>query len=232
MKRDAHCNLQGVTNTPLRLSTNPFWAFSGSTDRGSPEAGRLEGWHLQSFHYRDVPPADEDSAPENGTFHLRRRGIPQYLHSHSPPSWLVAQQTGPGEEQEMLILSKTRRGHKRRQHHELTLSICSKVDGAAMVAGASSMIFWCLLWMEQSRPNREMAFPYSSARIWTSRCLACWASCMMKIGEPGTSDWTYMQKNNQRLWGYIWYLIKVRKTNKPFHFLQIWQLKSLPSLWL
>lgn len=43
MKRDAHCNLQGVANTPLRLSTNPLWAFFGSTDRGSPEAGRLEG---------------------------------------------------------------------------------------------------------------------------------------------------------------------------------------------
>lgn len=70
---------------------------------------------------------------------------------------------------------------------KLTRSICSKVEGAAMVAGASSMIFWCLLWMEQSLPNRDIAFPYSSARIWTSRCLACWASCMMKIGEPGTS---------------------------------------------
>lgn len=71
------------------------FGFFGSTDRGLPEAGRLEGWHPQSFQYRDVPPADVDSAPESGTFHLQSTGIPQYLHSRSPPSWLVAQQTGP-----------------------------------------------------------------------------------------------------------------------------------------
>lgn len=56
---------------------------------------------------------------------------------------------------------------------KLTCSIRSNVEAGAMVAGASSMIFWCLLWMEQSRPKREMAFPYMSPSIWTSRCLAC-----------------------------------------------------------
>lgn len=43
IKRDAHCDLQGVSNTPLRLRTNPFRVFFGSTDSGSPEAGQLEG---------------------------------------------------------------------------------------------------------------------------------------------------------------------------------------------
>lgn len=27
MKGNAHCNLQGVTNTPLKLKGNPFWVF-------------------------------------------------------------------------------------------------------------------------------------------------------------------------------------------------------------
>lgn len=139
-----------------------------STDRSLPEAGQLEGLHLQSSLYRDVPPAGGDSTPGNGNFHLQRRDIPQYLHLRSPPSWLVAQHTGPERgDKNVKFQPEFIRGGKINTGSDvkLTRSICSKVDGAAMVAGASSMIFWCLLWMEQSRPNREMAFPYSSARI-------------------------------------------------------------------
>ncbi len=76
----------------------------------------------------------------------------------------------------------------------LTLSICSKVVVETMVAGASSMIFWWRRWMEQSLPNREIALPYWSARICTSRWRACTASCMMKIGEPGTSACTCIEE--------------------------------------
>ena len=54
----------------------------------------------------------------------------------------------------------------------LTISISLKRRGSATDAGASSMIFWCLRCTEQSRPNKEMAFPYSSARICTSMCRA------------------------------------------------------------
>lgn len=73
-----------------------------------------------------------------------------------------------------------------------------------MVAGASSIIFWCLRCTEQSRPNREMALPYWSARIWTSRCLACLASCMTKIGEPGTSAWTWRESRIQFQSNSLW----------------------------
>lgn len=93
----------------------------------------------------------------------------------------------------------------RRQHSHkifidlcLTLSICSKVVVETMVAGASSMIFWWRRWMEQSLPNREIALPYWSARICTSRWRACTASCMMKIGEPGTSACTCIEEQTHR----------------------------------
>lgn len=72
-----------------------------------------------------------------------------------------------------------------------TCSMNSNTAGVAMVAGASSMIFWCRRWMEQSRPNRDTAFPYWSARIWTSRWRAFWASFMRKMGEPGISLCTW-----------------------------------------
>lgn len=73
-----------------------------------------------------------------------------------------------------------------------TFSISSNTSEVAIVAGASSMIFWCLRWTEQSRPNREMALPYWSAKICTSRWRACLANCITKIGEPGTSAWTWV----------------------------------------
>ena len=38
-----------------------------------------------------------------------------------------------------------------------------------MVTGPSSIIFWCLLWTEQSRPNKDTTWPYWSANIWTSK---------------------------------------------------------------
>lgn len=75
-----------------------------------------------------------------------------------------------------------------------TLSISSNTSEVAMVAGASSIIFWCRRCTEQSRPNREMALPYWSAKIWTSKWRACLANCMTKIGEPGTSAWTWRMK--------------------------------------
>mmetsp|Transcript_33206 Transcript_33206/g.73178 ORF Transcript_33206/g.73178 Transcript_33206/m.73178 type:complete len:203 (-) Transcript_33206:475-1083(-) len=61
-----------------------------------------------------------------------------------------------------------------------------------MMGGPSSKIFWNLRCVEQSRPFRATAFPYSSPTIWTSRCLAPVHSCIMKIGEPGTSFCTWM----------------------------------------
>lgn len=72
-----------------------FLWYVYSTDRRSPEAGQQESLHLQSFLYRDVPPAAGDSTPRNGSFHLQRRDTPQYLHLHSPPSWPVAQHADP-----------------------------------------------------------------------------------------------------------------------------------------
>lgn len=172
-------------------------------DGGLPEAGQLAGSRLRSSLYRDVPPAGEDSAPGSENCRPQRRDTPQYLRSRSPPSLPAARHTGPERGDEMSSFNQSLSGweNKYMQRREQTCSICSNVDEAAMVAGASSMIFWCLLWMEQSRPNSEMAFPYSSARIWTSRCLACWASCMTKMGEPGTSVWTCTQTNTQTtLW--------------------------------
>lgn len=71
-----------------------------------------------------------------------------------------------------------------------TCSITSVTEGAAMVVGASSMIFWCRRWMEQSRPKREMALPYSSASTCTSRCRACCANFIRKTGDPGASACT------------------------------------------
>lgn len=76
-----------------------------------------------------------------------------------------------------------------------TCSICSNTTEVAIVAGASSMIFWCLRCTEQSRPKREMALPYWSARICTSRWRDCLASLITKMGEPGTSAWTYNRNN-------------------------------------
>lgn len=75
----------------------------------------------------------------------------------------------------------------------------SNTAGVAMVAGASSMIFWCRRWIEQSRPKRDTAFPYWSARICTSRCRACWASFMRNTGEPGISLCTCRGKQRHSL---------------------------------
>lgn len=116
-----------------------------AAERGSPEAAQLEGSRLRSSLYRDVPPAGVDSAPGNGNFRLQRRDIPQYLHSHSPPSWLVARHTGAVRRDKKSQSELIRLKINKVRDIELTRSICSKVDGAAMVAGASSMIFWCLL---------------------------------------------------------------------------------------
>lgn len=79
-----------------------------------------------------------------------------------------------------------------------TLSISSNTSEVAMVAGASSIIFWCLRCTEQSLPNREMALPYWSAKIWTSKWRACLASCMTKIGDPGTSAWTWRTREKKK----------------------------------
>lgn len=80
---------------------------------------------------------------------------------------------------------------KRTCRATLTCSMCSNTTEVAIEAGASSIIFWCLRCTEQSRPKREMALPYWSARICTSKWRDCLASLITKIGEPGTSAWTY-----------------------------------------
>ena len=58
------------------------------------------------------------------------------------------------------------------------------------------MIFWCLRCTEQSRPNRDIALPYSSARIWTSRWRALY-------GDGGHKEqYNYLlfsQKSLQRI---------------------------------
>mmetsp|Transcript_29459 Transcript_29459/g.72931 ORF Transcript_29459/g.72931 Transcript_29459/m.72931 type:complete len:203 (+) Transcript_29459:1980-2588(+) len=59
-----------------------------------------------------------------------------------------------------------------------------------MVGGPSSNIFWKRRWVEQSRPLSATALPCSSPIICTSRCLAWVHSCIMNIGEPGTSALT------------------------------------------
>lgn len=46
-----------------------------------------------------------------------------------------------------------------------TFSISMKTSGLAMAAGASSMIFWCRRWIEQSRPNRDIALPIGKHHI-------------------------------------------------------------------
>ena len=81
-------------------------------------------------------------------------------------------------------------GYLSQRHVPLTCSIFSWTSRRAMVMGASSTIFWCLLCMEQSRPNSEIALPYLSASNCTSRWRAFFANFMIKIGEPGTSVWT------------------------------------------
>lgn len=95
---------------------------------------------------------------------------------------------------------------------ELTLSMSSKTSNFAIMAGASSMIFWCLLWMEQSRPNNDIALPYWSAKSWTSKCLAHLANFIINIGDPGTSAWTY------------WNIIII----SLIHFYLSWFLPSFP----
>lgn len=87
-----------------------------------------------------------------------------------------------------------------RTSHMRTFSMYSKTEEGATVAGASSMIFWCLRWMEQSRLNKEMAFPYWSAKTWTSRWRACCKNFITKMGDPGTSlctCWTKGKKIKQ-----------------------------------
>lgn len=102
-----------------------------------------------------------------------------------------------------------------------TLSIFSKMSEVAMVAGASSMIFWCLRWTEQSLPNREMALPYWSARICTSRCRACLASRMTKMGDPGTSVCTYGGKKSLLLKPVLSYRSEYAILNRLITFLQL-----------
>ena len=87
------------------------------------------------------------------------------------------------------------KGHKNTSHPSIlkqnnTSSIFLNTSGSAIAVGASSMIFWCLLCIEQSLPNRDIALPYLSPMSWTSRWRACIAIFIMKIGEPGTSVWT------------------------------------------
>lgn len=82
-----------------------------------------------------------------------------------------------------------------------TCSIFCWTSRRAMVIGASSTIFWCRRWMEQSLPNSEMALPYLSASNCTSRWRAFVASFMIKIGEPGTSVWTCQQPAKSQICG-------------------------------
>lgn len=84
-----------------------------------------------------------------------------------------------------------------RLFHINTCSICSNTAGVAIAAGASSIIFWCLRCTEQSRPNKEIALPYWSANICTSRWRDCLASLITNIGDPGTSAWTCIRKWNK-----------------------------------
>ena len=44
-------------------------------------------------------------------------------------------------------------------------------DSMVRTAGASSMIFWCLLWTLQSLSNRWSMLPCLSPNTWTSTCL-------------------------------------------------------------
>ena len=69
-------------------------------------------------------------------------------------------------------------------------SISRKIAGSAIVGGPSSKIFWKRRCVEQSRPLSATALPNSSPTICTSRCLACVQSCIMNMGEPGTSALT------------------------------------------
>mmetsp|Transcript_23599 Transcript_23599/g.57154 ORF Transcript_23599/g.57154 Transcript_23599/m.57154 type:complete len:223 (+) Transcript_23599:5435-6103(+) len=66
-------------------------------------------------------------------------------------------------------------------------SISLNVAGGTIVGGPSSKIFWKRLCVEQSRPLRATAFPWASPTIWTSMCRAFLQSCIINIGEPGTS---------------------------------------------
>lgn len=110
VKWDAHRNLWEIKQifrwenliSICRINKNKFLILflgynyvSEPPNRGLPEVEQLASLHLRSSLYKDVPPAGEDSAPENGNFHLQSRDIPQYLHSHSLRSWPVAQHTRP-----------------------------------------------------------------------------------------------------------------------------------------
>ena len=69
-------------------------------------------------------------------------------------------------------------------------SISRKIFGSATVGGPSSKIFWNRRCVLQSLPDNATALPYSSPTICTSKCLACVHSCIMNIGDPGTSALT------------------------------------------
>lgn len=59
----------------------------------TPVSEQQAGWHQQSSLYRDVPPADEDSAPRSGSSHQHHCIDTQlFLHSHTRPSWPTLQQ--------------------------------------------------------------------------------------------------------------------------------------------
>mmetsp|Transcript_33651 Transcript_33651/g.68851 ORF Transcript_33651/g.68851 Transcript_33651/m.68851 type:complete len:210 (-) Transcript_33651:643-1272(-) len=72
-------------------------------------------------------------------------------------------------------------------------SISRKVSFGTTTGGPSSNIFWKRRWVEQSLPFNATAFPCSSPTICTSMCRAPWQSCIMKIGDPGTSFCTWMK---------------------------------------
>mmetsp|Transcript_2180 Transcript_2180/g.6660 ORF Transcript_2180/g.6660 Transcript_2180/m.6660 type:complete len:223 (+) Transcript_2180:3046-3714(+) len=70
-------------------------------------------------------------------------------------------------------------------------SISRKISGLATIGGPSSKIFWKRLCVEQSRPLNATALPCSSPTICTSKCLASVHNCIINIGEPGTSAFTW-----------------------------------------
>ena len=144
--------------------------------------------HYSPFQYRDVPLEASDSTPKSTSFHARRTDIPQFQHpcEHFQKSQLYNQ-----------AQYVCRHAHGSTTTHlypttsaSLTAasSISLKTFLFATTTGASSMIFWCLRWIEQSRPNKEIAVPSSSANNCTSKWRAFWANFIRKIGDPGTSN--------------------------------------------
>lgn len=58
-----------------------------------------------------------------------------------------------------------------------------QVQKPKITAGASSMTFWCRLWMEQSLSNRYTALPCVSANTCTSTCLGSATYCSKSTME-------------------------------------------------